>query len=71
MSLGLIVVEIRHVSTFVFVFTDAHSMLSLTVRQLEPGHLKEDYPITTLFENKRFSRFFLNGTNKIQGSTMQ
>ena len=27
MSLGLILVEIRHVSTFVFVFTDAHSML--------------------------------------------
>ena len=54
----LTVVELRHVSTFVFVFTDAHSMLSLTVRQLEPRHLEEDYPITMFFENKRFSLFF-------------
>ena len=33
----------------------------LTVRLLESGHLEEDYPITTLFENKRFSSFFANG----------
>ena len=31
---------------------------SISVRVLEPGHLKEDYPITTFFKNKRFSRFF-------------
>ena len=30
----------------------------ITVRLLEPGHLEEDYPITTVFENKRFSTFF-------------
>ena len=29
----------------------------ITVRLLEPGHLEEDYPITTVFENKRFSTF--------------
>ena len=34
---------------------------SISVRLLEPGHLEEDYPITTFFENKRFSRFFANG----------
>ena len=34
---------------------------SISVRVLEPGHLKEDYPITTFFENKRFSRFFPKG----------
>ena len=32
-----------------------------TVRLLEPGHLEEDYPITTFFKNKRFLSFFLNG----------
>ena len=30
----------------------------LTVRTLKPGHLQEDWPITTLAENKRFSLFF-------------
>ena len=34
---------------------------SISVRLLEPGHLEEDYPITTFFENKRFSRFFPKG----------
>ena len=32
----------------------------VTVRLLEPGHLEEDYPITTVFEKKRFSSFFAN-----------
>ena len=31
---------------------------NITVRLLEPCQL-EDYPITTLFENNRFSSFFL------------
>ena len=34
---------------------------SISVRPLEPGHLEEDYPITTFFKNKRVSRFFANG----------
>ena len=33
--------------------------LTVTVRLLEPGYFAEDYPITTFFENKRFSSFFL------------
>ena len=37
----------------------------LTVRLLEPGHLGEDYRITTFFGNKRFSSFFCKRTNKI------
>ena len=28
-----------------------------TVQLLEPEHMKEDYPITMFFENKRFSTF--------------
>ena len=35
-----------------------------TVRLLEPGHLEEDYTITTFFENKKFSRFFLQTNQK-------
>ena len=49
----------------------ALNAVSLIMWLLEPKHLEKDYPITTFFENKRFSRFFWNGTNKIQGSTMQ
>ena len=30
----------------------AFIFILLTVRLLESGHLEEDYPITTLFENK-------------------
>ena len=37
----------------------------VTVRLLEPGHLDEDYPISTLFENKGFSSFFTNRPIKI------
>ena len=32
----------------------------LTERLLEPGHVEEDYPITTFFENKGFSICFAN-----------
>ena len=43
----------------------------ITVRLLEPGHLEEDYPITTVFENKRFSTFwggcFLRGQVSLNG----
>ena len=41
-------------------FTPQQKLSCLTVRLLEPGHW-EDCPITTLFENKRFSSFFVNG----------
>ena len=34
-----------------------------TVLLLEPVHLEEDYAITTVFENKRFSSFFGKQTN--------
>ena len=33
---------------------------SVTVPLLKPGHFKQEYPITTFFENKRFSIFFAN-----------
>ena len=36
------------------------------MRLLEPGHLEEDYPITTVFENKRFSSLFANGSIKLK-----
>ena len=39
------------------------------MRLLEPCQL-EDYPITTLFENNRFSSFFCKRNKEIQGSTM-
>ena len=39
----------------------AFIFILLTVRLLESGHLEEDYPIRTFFENKRFSSFFANG----------
>ena len=35
------------------------------MRLLELGHLEKDYPITTFFENKRFSRFFANKPIKV------
>ena len=38
---------------------------------LKPGHLKEDRPVTTFSENKRFSIFFWKRTKIIQASTMQ
>jgi len=44
-----------------FIFSIAY----VTVRLLEPGHLDEDYPITTLFENEEFSSFFANRPTKI------
>ena len=34
----------------------------VTVQLLELGHLGEDYPITTFFENKRF--FFFSQTDQ-------
>ena len=39
-------------------------MGNISVRLLEPGYLDEDYPITTVFENERFSSvfFFANGS---------
>ena len=40
------------------------SIAYVTVRLLEPGHLDEEYPITTLFESKGFSSFFCKQTNK-------
>ena len=33
-------------------------IIIVTVPLLEPGHLEENYPITTFFENRRFSSFF-------------
>ena len=30
-----------------------------TVRLLEPGHLEEDYPITTFFKKQNILKFFL------------
>ena len=36
----------------------------ITMRLLEPGHLEEDYPITTVFEKKIF-KFFCKRTNNI------
>ena len=36
----------------------------VTVQLLEPGHLDEDGPITTVCENKRFSSFFANALLK-------
>ena len=33
-------------------------LMRLKVQQPKPGHLEEDYPNTTFFENKRFSSFF-------------
>ena len=32
--------------------------ITITVRLLEPGHLEEDYSITTGFENRSFSSSF-------------
>ena len=48
-------------------------IIIVTVPLLEPGHLEENYPITTFFENRRFSSFFFltKQTNKNQRSTMQ
>ena len=37
-----------------------YNIFTVTVPLLETGHLEEDYPITTFFENKRFLRFFTN-----------
>ena len=48
-----------------------HRMSLITVRLLEPGHLGEDYPITTFFENKIFSSFFCKQTNNLKGATIQ
>ena len=46
--------------------TEVISMV--TVRLLEPGHLEEDCPITTISENKRFSSYFFlaNGPRKFK-----
>ena len=46
----------------------------ITVRLFEPGHLEEDYPITTFFLKAIDSQVlfvFANGPNNIQGSTIQ
>ena len=54
---------IQHSTVTKLLFSDC--LISFTVRLFEPGHLK-DYPITTIFENKRFSGFFFcKRTNKI------
>ena len=37
----------------------------VTVQLLEPGHLEEDYPITTVFEKKKIFKFFWKRTNNI------
>ena len=42
------------------------AMETITVRLQEPGHLEEDYEITTFFENKGFSSFFVNGPIKFK-----
>ena len=56
---------IQHSTVTKLLFSDC--LTSLTVRLSEPGHLKEDYPITTFFENKRFSGFFFaNGPIKFK-----
>ena len=47
----------QHSTVTKLLFSDC--LISFTMRLFEPGHLKEDYPITTLFENKRFSGVFL------------
>ena len=41
---------------FTLMFT-LYVVVIITVRLLEQVHLEEDYPITTVFENKRFSTF--------------
>ena len=38
----------------------------VTVRLLAPGHLEKNYPITSFFENKRFSSFFAKGPVKFK-----
>ena len=40
--------------------------ITITVRLLEPGHLEEDYPITTVFENGSFSSSFAKGPIKFK-----
>ena len=42
-----------------------------TVRQLEPGHLEEDCPITTISEKKRLSSFSATDQLNSRPSTMQ
>ena len=42
-------------------FDEGNNRILFTVRLVEPGHLEEDYPFTTVFENKRFSSFLANG----------
>ena len=41
----------------------------ITMRLLEPGHLEEDYPITTVFEKKDFQVFCkrTNNINEFEG----
>ena len=47
-------------------FSDTVFARSISVRLLEPRHLEKDYPITTFSENKRLSRFFVNGPITLQ-----
>ena len=42
-------------------------LICFTVGQLEPGHLEEDCPITTISE--KILKYFCKRTNKIQDST--
>ena len=51
------------IGPLVTVLTGLHC---ITVWLLEPGHLEEEYPITTFFENKRFSSIFANGPRKFK-----
>ena len=39
---------------------------AITVRLVQPGHFREDCPITTISENKRLSSCFVNGPIKFK-----
>ena len=39
---------------------------NIPVWLLEPGHLEEDYPVTTFLGNKSFSSFFAKGPIKFK-----
>ena len=45
-------------------FIDTLFTRSTSVRLLEPGDLKEDYPITTFFGKQKILKVFCKRTNK-------
>lgn len=61
----------RNIYVIVRLQFDQYSCVSLIVQILKPEHLKEDRPVTTFSENKRFSIVFWKRTKIIQGSTVQ